>query len=91
MRQIGQRNPAIDTDPGTSVRDVLTTIKKVIRTDFGGKNQRKIISDRLSKAGIPVSDQTIRAYRVGAERTRNTISDAIKPQIDWLRRALGLK
>jgi len=89
VRQTGQRNPAIDGDPGTSIREVLVTILKVIRTDFGGKDQSKIISQRLIAANIPVSTATIEAYRTGAECTRNTIRDAIGPQVDWLRRVLG--
>lgn len=89
-RKIGKRNPAIDAHPGTSVREVLTTIKKVIRTDFGGKDQTKIISQRLTGAGVPVTSDTIRAYRTGAERTRDTIKTYIEPQVGWLRRVLGL-
>lgn len=88
-RRGGRRNPAVDQPPGITLFQLLRDIKAFIRTDFGGRNQQKIISDRLTEDGIPVSQDTIAAYRSGAVRTRDTIKKYLEPRIDQIRRLIG--
>ena len=88
-RKIGQRNPAVGVKPGKTVKETMRDLLKFVRTDFGGPNSTTQIQRRLTDSGIPVTPDTIAAYRVGAKYTRNTIKQYQTPQVRHLRNLIG--
>jgi hypothetical protein len=85
-RKPGQRDPLFDSDPMTSVSEVLKYIPQFFRKDFGGANQGKVIRSRLSDAHLPINPDTIQAYLLGAEQTRTGIRNRVMPRIKWLQK-----
>ena len=88
-RKIGERDPALDTDPTNTIQGIIKHIPKLIRTDYGGKNKKLAIADRLNKANINSTPETIRAYELGASNTRDTIKKLVTPRIKYLKKLFG--
>ena len=82
----GQRNPNLNQDPPITIGWFLNNILKFIRTDYGGKDSTRIISQRLSEKNIPVTSETIKAYKLGATRTRDTIKAYLEPRVIYLKK-----
>jgi len=88
-RRSGQRNPAIGQEPGISLINLTKDLKKFVRMDFGGRDQDRVIANRLREDGIPVNPDTVAAYRSGALRTRDTIKRYFGPRFDQIRATIG--
>jgi len=82
----GQRNPNLDQEPPITLGWFLNNLMKFIRTDYGGKDQNRIISQRLMTNNLPNTPDSIKAYKLGAIHTRDTIKAYLEPRVTYLKK-----
>jgi len=90
-RPSGSHDPGLDDTPSTTVREALDYIHMFFRKDFGGKDEQAIVTQRLTAANIPANPDTIRAYVLGADQTKEGIQTRVMRRVDAAKRLLGFK
>jgi hypothetical protein len=81
LRRAGERDPRVDKDPIISIRELLRPIPQFFRLDFGGRNQSQVIANRLTDAGLIANNDTIAAYKLGANQAKDGIQSRVMPRI----------
>lgn len=88
-RSAGSPDPALEENPPTTVREALDFIHMFFRKDFGGQDQTAVVTSRLREAGITPSSDTISAYILGADHTKDGIRTRVMRRVDAAKRLLG--
>lgn len=83
MRGRGCRSSPEDYHEWTT-RKLVANIRKMVRTDFGGRDAVTVASRRISKAGVGLNP--VAAYLIGANDTRRGIIKRIRGATDELLR-----
>lgn len=83
-RKPGKPDSLFSSDPEFTVKEILKSLPMFIRRDYGGKDPRTVIHNRLSEKGIPFNSDTLKAYELGENWAIHGVKTRMTPRLNWL-------